>query len=760
MGVQQYSLVAGDWINLEFIINDLARSAGQELSPISAPEFVELTLSGLTANSLVYPDSDGLLTSLGVAANGQIPIGSTGTTPVLAEITGTANQITVTNGVGSITLSTPQDINTGASFQVADINVTDEDTAYQIDGTTILRTGTSTNYNMFLGEDVFSNDDEGTYNVGIGYKAGYNNDTGGGAGTHNVYIGYLAGQGAVGADGTANVFIGSIVGSVITTAANCVGIGKNVFAALTSGQGNFALGSTSCNKVTTGGENVGIGVSSLANIVDGRQNVAIGMNAGLGLATSSEKNVFIGWKAGDAAGTKNRNVGIGSEAATGLTIGLNNTFIGYSAGGLSTTADNCIYIGNFAGYRQTTADNLLIIDNNLRASTAVEQTDAIIYGMMHASIVTSQSLRFNVGNLTLASGTPYQYLLNTTAEDTDGGRESQINFKGTQSGDEVTTLARIQASHVDTSDDEKGRLQFYTNTTSDGDSPTLAMTINELQYAGLGTSTPVRKLTIVEDGQDGIYIIDTDSINVTTLGLGLNTSSGYSYIQSGSDGSGTTYPLTLWVASTKVVNIDTSYNTQIGDGGTTNYTEIEADGTVEFHGAATVWNDANLGVAQLALPTASQPDEDEFVDEGGSDTGITTWAFAIGEKVSGSIEIPHDYKEGSDLYFHIHWQGIVAPADGTDNVNWQLTYTVAQKDETLDAATTITKEIAIDTQYDFKLSDFAAITGTNFNIGDQFLFTIERIAASEDDYAGDALVATVGIHYECDTCGSRQIFTK
>ncbi len=197
-----------------------------------------------------------------------------------------------------------------------------------------------------------------------------------------------------------------------------------------------------------------------------------------------------------------------------------------------------------------------------------------------------------------------------------------------------------------------------------------------------------------------------------------------------------------------------------GDGGTTNYTEIETDGTIEFLGDATVWNDINVGAAMLSLPAAGNPDEDEYVDEGGSDTGVSTWAYAIGEKSSGSLEIPHDYKEGSDIYFHIHYQGITAPGGGTDNIKWQLEYTVGQDGETLDATTTITKEEAYTTQYSFTNHDFAAITGTNFNIGDQFLFTIERIAASADDYAGDCLVSTVGLHYECDTAGSRQITTK
>jgi len=198
---------------------------------------------------------------------------------------------------------------------------------------------------------------------------------------------------------------------------------------------------------------------------------------------------------------------------------------------------------------------------------------------------------------------------------------------------------------------------------------------------------------------------------------------------------------------------------KIGDGGVTDYSEFETDGTLKFNGAATVWNDANVGAMALTVPVASQPDEGNFMDEDGGDTEITTWAYAVGEKSSGAIEFPHDYKEGSDIIFHVHWQGIAEPT-GTDNVKWQLTYSVAQMESTLDAATTIAIEAAYDTQYEFKLSNFPTITGTNFNIGDQFVFTIERIIAAGDAYAGDALIATVGFHYECDTIGSRQTIIK
>jgi hypothetical protein len=47
MAVKRYSIVAHDWVNLEFIINDLThRVVGQELGSTSSPEFAGLTLTG------------------------------------------------------------------------------------------------------------------------------------------------------------------------------------------------------------------------------------------------------------------------------------------------------------------------------------------------------------------------------------------------------------------------------------------------------------------------------------------------------------------------------------------------------------------------------------------------------------------------------------------------------------------------------------------------------------------------------------------
>ncbi len=174
-----------------------------------------------------------------------------------------------------------------------------------------------------------------------------------------------------------------------------------------------------------------------------------------------------------------------------------------------------------------------------------------------------------------------------------------------------------------------------------------------------------------------------------------------------------------------------------------------------------VWDDENIGAGTLSGPPGLQPGIVNFVDNIGADTGIATFGIAVGEGLSGFLEIPHKYKEGTDITFHVHWQGIAAPT-GTDNVQWQLTYTLCGESATitLPPVTIITAETAFDTQYECMITSFTAITGTDFNIGDQFLFTIERITASANEYGGEGLIQTVGIHFQIDTIGSRQILTK
>lgn len=191
------------------------------------------------------------------------------------------------------------------------------------------------------------------------------------------------------------------------------------------------------------------------------------------------------------------------------------------------------------------------------------------------------------------------------------------------------------------------------------------------------------------------------------------------------------------------------------------------DGTIKakmFMGeilAAPQYKDINAAGIILAKPSVSNPDLVNFKDNLGADTTIPTYAFGVDEYLSGGFEIQHDYKEGTDLIFHVHFQIIAAPADASDNVQWRLTYAIFRDGLTLTSAQTIdTLDKPVTTQYASYRSDFPAISGTSLKIGDQFIFNLYRVAADSDDFAGDCLIETAGIHYQVDTLGSNNIFSK
>lgn len=68
----------------------------------------------ITSHSMIV-GSGTAITELGVATNGQLPIGSTDADPVLATLTGTENEISISNGAGSITVALANIIDLGVS---------------------------------------------------------------------------------------------------------------------------------------------------------------------------------------------------------------------------------------------------------------------------------------------------------------------------------------------------------------------------------------------------------------------------------------------------------------------------------------------------------------------------------------------------------------------------------------------------------------------------------------------------------------------
>lgn len=172
------------------------------------------------------------------------------------------------------------------------------------------------------------------------------------------------------------------------------------------------------------------------------------------------------------------------------------------------------------------------------------------------------------------------------------------------------------------------------------------------------------------------------------------------------------------------------------------------------------WKNILLPISLFSIPYNIIPVKDEFKDLNGDDTGILAYAFDVNDCVHGSGELQHDYMEGTDPIFHVHFQGIVQPNDGQDNIRLQLLYSFTREGIPLEQPQVIETEAAYSTQYAFERIDFAPIDGANLKVRDQLIYKFRRIAASTDEYPGMLLMATIGMYYLVDSLGSASILQK
>lgn len=108
-------------------VADIATTLG--LGTASDPVFSDvtvdtLTVTGATASAFIYTDAAKKFTTSAAPTDGQLLVGRTGNVPLAAALTGTSNQVVVTNGAGSITLSLPQSVAAASSPAFAALSLT------------------------------------------------------------------------------------------------------------------------------------------------------------------------------------------------------------------------------------------------------------------------------------------------------------------------------------------------------------------------------------------------------------------------------------------------------------------------------------------------------------------------------------------------------------------------------------------------------------------------------------------------------------
>src|SRR6056300_199266 len=168
--------------------------------------------------------------------------------------------------------------------------------------------------------------------------------------------------------GTDSIMIGDTTTGTIDAANNNVGLGVDVFAALTSGDNNVAVGKSALTANTTGINNVAVGIQALDANTTGSENIGIGSNA-LGENTTADANVGIGGGVLATNTTGANNVAIGRSALTANTTASYNTAVGYASLTANTTGAGNTAVGYLTGEDLTTGSSNTFMGNQTGKNT-------------------------------------------------------------------------------------------------------------------------------------------------------------------------------------------------------------------------------------------------------------------------------------------------------------------------------------------------------------------------------------------------------
>ncbi len=148
---------------------------------------------------------------------------------------------------------------------------------------------------------------------------------------------------------------------------------------------------------------------------------------------------------------------------------------------------------------------------------------------------------------------------------------------------------------------------------------------------------------------------------------------------------------------------------------------------------------------------------------------INQWQMGVNDLSElRPVELKHDGKEGTQIEIHVHWgtNGL----DGTNRgVKWEIDYTWANHlgaggTTVFAAATTVSTETLIPANTPDKThihTSVLSFTPAVWEIDANVLMNLKRIASvTNPTPSNDPWIFMVGIHYQINTMGSRQIITK
>jgi len=234
-------------------------------------------------------------------------------------------------------------------------------------------------------------------------------------------------------------------------------------------------------------------------------------------------------------------------------------------------------------------------------------------------------------------------------------------------------------------------------------------------------------------------------------------------------GSGQLDSLAVWLSVGEIGYYDTlvydGSDLKVGDISGGNYFLVESDGTIQFLGDASVWDDIRIVPSAFDFAGASDPTLITW-QPGGLGTTFRVWEFNVNDEVFFTIQLPHTYKLGSNLYPHIHWtpkdQGVI---ENGRTVAWTLDYSIADDGGVFGSSTTVDlTDTCNGVDHRHERSPSGVIDGSG--IADISSILIGRLYRNAGDTwidnsaAARPVLLEFDIHYEMDSTGSHEELVK
>lgn len=173
-----------------------------------------------------------------------------------------------------------------------------------------------------------------------------------------------------------------------------------------------------------------------------------------------------------------------------------------------------------------------------------------------------------------------------------------------------------------------------------------------------------------------------------------------------------------------------------------------------------VWDDLRTPINSSVKVAGKQPTETVY--RGGI---VYSFSKITDNQIAFNVQLPHTYKLGSDIEFHIHYaiptSGV---GGGAENIKWDFTHAWADIGDAIPAETTVNTTLDMQNQSantHYLGEIIGTIDGSGISgVSSMIICGLTRDVSVADNYDDVVYILELDFHYQINTIGSRQEAVK